>query len=120
MEFEVKDNQTLQKSIADFCRFLADFGISSDSIFDCRLVANELLGNVLRHAQSMARFIGEIEDGFVRLMVQQQTGAFIPPKTSTCSDVYEEGGRGLFLIDSVCEERITTNEGHILVRIKIR
>lgn len=119
MKFVVKDNQTLQKSVADFCRFLSDFGVSSDSIFDCRLVANELLGNVLRHAKAEASLHGNVQDGFVVLTVRSSV-PFIPPKTSVCSDVYAEHGRGLYLVDSVCAERITTEEGDILVRIKIR
>ncbi|MBQ7924053.1 MAG: ATP-binding protein [Clostridia bacterium] len=119
MEFEVKDYQTMQKSIADFCRFLTDFGLTPENIFDCRLVANELLGNVLRHAKAQASLHGKIENGFVVLTVRS-TAKFIPPKKSVCSDVYAEHGRGLYLVDSVCAERITTEDGDVLVRIKIR
>ncbi len=118
MQFEIHDYPTMQKSIADFCRFLADFGLSAERIFDCRLVANELIGNVLRHTPGKARLQGDIEDGFVVLTVRSSV-AFMPPKTSNCSDVYAEHGRGLFLVDSVCAERITTDEGDILVRIQI-
>ncbi len=118
MKFEIKDYQTMQKSIADFCRFLTDFGLSAETIFDCRLVANELIGNVLRHARGNADLQGCIEDGFVVLTVRSSS-KFIPPKISSCSDVYAEHGRGLFLVDSVCAERISMENGDILVRIKI-
>ncbi len=119
MQFEVRDYETMQRSIADFCRFLVDFGVSAERVFDCRLVANELLGNVLRHAKGQAHLTGRIEEGFVVLSVRSSE-RFIPPKGSVCSDVYAEHGRGLFLVDSVCAERITTEEGELLVRIKIR
>ncbi len=119
MQFEVRDYETMQKSIADFCRFLTGFGVSAEGIFDCRLVANELLGNVLRHAKGKANLSGRIEDGYVVLSVRSSV-SFVPPKESRCSDVYAEHGRGLFLVDSVCAERITTEEGETLVRIKIR
>lgn len=119
MKFEIKDNQTMQKSIADFCRFLLDFGLSAENIFDCRLVANELVGNVLRHAKAEASLQSEIKDGYVVLTVRS-SHKFIPPQTSVCSNVYAEHGRGLYLVDSVCTERTTTEDGDILVRIKIR
>lgn len=118
MKFEIKDYQTMQKSIADFCRFLSDFGLTAENVFDCRLVANELVGNILRHAKAEASLLGEIADGFVVLTVRSSS-PFTPPQTSVCSDVYAEHGRGLYLVDSVCAERIATADGGILVRIKI-
>ena len=119
MEFEIKDKETMQKSIADFCRFLSDFGLSAENVFDCRLVATELIGNVLRHAHGRASLKGNIEEDFVHLIVFS-SAPFIPPQKSTCSDVYAENGRGLFLVDNVCYERTITPDGGILVKIKIQ
>ena len=119
IKFEVRDNQTLQQSVAAFCRFLTDFGLSAENVFDCRLVANELLGNVLRHAKGTANMQSKIEDGFVVLQIRS-SAAYIPPQNSVCSDVYAEHGRGLFLVDSVCAERVTNADGVLTVRIKIK
>ena len=119
MEFEIKDNITMQKSIADFCRFLSDFGLSTENVFDCRLVANELIGNVLRHAKGQASLKSNIENGFVEMIVFSSV-PFTPPQKATCSDVYAENGRGLFLVDNVCFERTITPDGGILVKIKIK
>ncbi len=116
--FEVRDYETLQKSIVDFCRFLSDFGVSSEKIFDCRLVADELLGNVLRHTHGVARMHVAMEEGFVLLTICASAPS-TPPKTSVCSDVYAEHGRGLYLVDSVCAERIVKENGDVLVRIKM-
>ena len=119
MKFEIKDYQTLQTSLADFCRFLADLGVSKDGVFDCRLVATELLGNVLRHARATASMHAQLQGDVVELSILS-TNDYVPPKTSACSDVYAEHGRGLYLVDSVCIERTTTKDGALLVKIKIR
>ena len=119
MQFEIKDVQTMQTALAEFCRFLDESRVSPQSIFDSRLVATELVGNVLRHAGGMAWFMGEIKDGFVELRVRAER-PFIPPKTSQCSTVYSEHGRGLYLVDSVSAERITDENGVTVVKIVIR
>ncbi|MBQ8290950.1 MAG: hypothetical protein IJX88_00365 [Clostridia bacterium] len=118
MLFEVKDKETMQREIERFCRFLAQNQVPDERVFDSRLVVSELVGNVLCHAQSTARFHGEVKDGFVEVCVHSDK-LFVPPKTSRCAGVYEEHGRGLFLVDSVCAERTVTDEGAIRVRIRI-
>jgi anti-sigma regulatory factor (Ser/Thr protein kinase) len=119
MDLQVKDIQSLQLAVEKLCVFLSEQGVSSERIFDSRLVANELLGNVLQHGDKQAEFCYEINDGHVHITVRSKT-AFIPPKQSVCSSMYAEHGRGLFLVDSVCVERIVTEDGGIAVRIKIR
>ena len=119
MIFEVKNYAAMQDAISQFCRFLVSENVSSESVFDSRLVANELVSNVLRHSDGEAKLHGEVKDGFVELVIVS-TKKFVPPETPRCSDVYAEHGRGLYLVDSVCTERITTPDGGILVRIKRR
>ncbi|MBQ8323347.1 MAG: ATP-binding protein [Clostridia bacterium] len=118
MDFEVNDRKTMQAAIAALCRFLDEGGLSADRIFDSRLVASELLGNVFKHSDGIARLQGEIRDGFVEIAVWS-SAAFVPPELSRCSDVYAEHGRGLYLVDRICEERTATDEGEIVVRIRI-
>ena len=111
----IKDLQSATKALQ---RFLLDLGVNRDSVFDCKLVLNELVSNVLKHAKATATVQGRIIEGFGELKIYSET-AFIPPEISTCSDVYSENGRGLFLVDSVCATRENTADGAILVTIKI-
>ena len=118
MVYEIIDVETMQERILQFCEFLRAHNVSPDHIFDSRLVASELVGNVLKHARGVATLHGTVSDTFVEIHVTS-TEKFTPPPISRCSDAYCEHGRGLFLVDSVCEERITTENG-ILVKIRIR
>lgn len=117
LEMEVKTVESLQDLAEKMERFLVQKMVAPERVFDCRLVVNELIGNVFRHSQGVARLRVEIKNGFVELHVFS-TVAYIPPKTSRCSGVDAEGGRGLYLVDSVCDERILA-DGGILVRIKM-
>lgn len=119
MVFEVKNYAAMREAIESLCRFLSEQCVPSESVFDSKLVASELVGNVLRHSQGTATLCGEIKDGFVELHVLSDV-TFIPPIISQKAEVYAEQGRGLFLVDSVCHERKTSEEGGIFVRIKIR
>ena len=118
MHFEINDFETMQTAISTFCRFLTERGLPPERIFDSKLVASELLGNALKHADGVARLKGEIREEFIEIAVWSST-AFVPPKVSRCSDVYAEGGRGLYLVDRLCEKR-TAKNGEIVVHIRIK
>lgn len=118
MHFEVNNRQAVQEAIAALCRFLDNEGLPQERVFDSRLVASELLGNVFKHSDGVAKLNGSIQNGYVEITVWSSV-AFLPPKQSTCADVYAEHGRGLFLIDRVCEERRINDDGAIVVRIRI-
>ena len=118
MVFEIENEQSMQAAISEFCRFLATQNVSPESIFNSRLVATELLGNVFRHTNDKkAVFHGLLKDGVIELTVTSAS-AYTPPKTSRLPELFSEHGRGLYLVDSVCVERLVTAEGGILVRIK--
>ena len=119
MFFEMKDLATMKRAIDEFCEYLKNSNVPEPCVFDSKLVAHELLGNVFRHSDGIARLHGEIADGFISLKISS-TVAFEPPSTSRCSGVFEENGRGLFLVDRVCEERVYTSDGEIKVLIKIQ
>ena len=118
MNFEVNDREAMQQAITALCRFLGEKGLSSDRVFDSRLVASELLSNVFKHTDGVARLKSRVEDGFIEIAVWSSV-KFIPPKVTRCSEVYAEHGRGLFLVDRICEERKMTDEGEVVVRIRI-
>lgn len=115
----VENLSDLQGAIARLCEFLKEWNVPKDNIFDSKLVVSELVSNALKHTKGVASFESEVQDGFVRIKVSSSV-AFAPPEKSVCSDVYAEQGRGLFLIDSVCANRTTTEKGEIVVTIKIQ
>ena len=119
MVFEVVDITVLQTEAERFCRFLTERSVSKESVFNSRLVFNELVGNVLKHARGIATVHSEVKDGFVEVRVYSNK-RYIPPKTSSLVGVMEEHGRGLFLVDSVCEERTFTQDGAIYVKLRIQ
>ena len=117
MEMEIKTAEALQDASGRMERFLMEKSVSPERIFDCRLVVNELIGNVFRHSCGVARLRIQIKDGFVEVRVFSSV-EYLPPLESNCSEVYAENGRGLYLVDCICHERAYAN-GEILVRIKM-
>lgn len=118
MVFEIVSYESLKRAVDDFCAFLFSKNIPDERIFDSRLAAFELLGNVLQHSEGGAKFSATVEEEHIELKI---LGAkrYCPPEKGICAEVYSEHGRGLYLVDSVCTERIVTDDGGILVRIKI-
>jgi len=119
MIFEVENYAMMKQAIDSFCRFLGEENIPAESVFTSKLAATELVGNVLSHAQGKARLCGEIKDGCIHLTVFS-TPQFVPPKNSSRVDVFAEHGRGLFIVDEISAERTFTDDGGILVKIKIK
>ena len=119
MIFEIRNYQTLRSAVDALCEFLSSENVPEERIFDSKLVAYELLGNVLKHSEGGASLHGALKNGFVELKLIAQT-PFIPPKTAQCADIHAEHGRGIYLVDSLCAQRYITEDGHLLVRIKIK
>ena len=117
LRFEVKTVVELQNAAQIFCRHLEENSVPQDKVYDCRLVVNELVGNVLRHSSGVATFHGVVEGNRVEIVVQS-TQVFIPPTKSECSPDTAEGGRGLFLVDRVSVSRTVTPNGEIKVIIQ--
>ena len=118
MIFEIENYQTLKRAVEELCDFLFDNDVPVDKVFDSKLAMYELLGNVLKHSGGSAKLQGGLSDGFVELKILSER-IFCPPEQGTCSDVYSEHGRGLFLVDSVCTERVFHDDGSIVIKIKI-
>ncbi len=119
MVFEINDYQTLKISLDSFCDFLKENDVPVDCIFDSKLVITELIGNILKYNQSQAKFCGEVKDGFVQLEIYTSNAYKIPDKT-VCAGLFAEHGRGLFLVDKICEKRSQNNDGTIFIRIRIK
>ena len=117
MVYQVDDYASLRRSVEELCAFLSAQKVSPEGVFDCKLVAFELLGNVLRHTQGGAKFHGQVRDGFVELKILAAQPFFT--EEVSCSGVDAENGRGLFLVENVCAERSLGEDGSLIVRIKM-
>ena len=116
---EIENYELLRDATEEFCGFLSHANVPTERIFDSKLVVYELLGNVLKHSDGKASLCYEIIDGFVEVKIFSSV-PYEPPKRSQCVDVYSEHGRGIFLVDSLCHERSFTEDGSLIVRIKIK
>lgn len=117
MIIEVKNYQSMHAAIADLCAFLQSQKVSENALFHSKLVASELLGNVLLHSGGSATLRGVLNNGFIELTVVS-TVKYTPPEKSVRADVYAEHGRGLYLIDAVSVERWVNENGDIVVKIE--
>ena len=119
MVFEIKNYATLKSAVEELCEFLALHEIADERIFDSKLVVYELLGNVLKHSVGGAKLAMELLQEYVELKVLADK-IFCPPEKGVCAEIFSEHGRGIFLVDSVSAERTFTEDGGIVVRIKIK
>lgn len=117
MKFEVGDFEMMETALHALCEFLAQQNIADDTVFDSRLISCELLSNVLQHSKGRAFFSGVIAGEYIEIQVDS-TERYLPPEYTTCSDVYADSGRGLFLVDSLSDRRENTAAGGIKVYIK--
>ena len=116
MTYEIINYETLRRAVDELCDFLFAQNVRADSVFDSRLVAYEMLGNVIKHADGNAKLDFGVTPEFVELKIVTAE-IFFPVKRENCSDVYAESGRGIYLVDRMAE-RFLTDDGGILIRIK--
>lgn len=117
--FKIENYGSLNSAVEALCAYLYEASVSPEKVFDSKLVAYELLANVLKHTKDTATFSGWIEDGCVRLKVVSKR-AFCPQEKGSCPDVFAENGRGWFLVDNVCQERFLEKDGALIVKIRIQ
>lgn len=118
MKIEVENRLMLKSALYALCEFLTDNGVSKERVFDSKLIASELVGNIFTHSTGKASMEIELLDGFVELEIGS-TAPFTPPKETKLVEVLSEHGRGLYLVDALCYERLQTEDGTMKVRIKI-
>lgn len=117
MYFEIDDYNALRAALKEMCLALSR-ELTADDVFESKLVADELLSNVLQHGGGRARFLVEREGDELRMCVKGEN-AYRPPEESFCADVLSERGRGLFLIDSYCVRREYDEADGIRVYLKL-
>ncbi len=119
MFFQVDDFNALHSALARMCAALQAEAVSEDAVFNCRLVANELLVNALEYGGGSAAFSVRREGDTLRISVRSAV-AFRPPETPVCSDLTAERGRGLFLVDALSEAREYSEREGICVVVRLK
>lgn len=118
MFFEIDDYNALKAALDKMCASFRDEAIPEGAVFDCKLVARELLSNALRYGGGSATLTFERSGDEIRISVKSAV-EFEPPKTSVCSDVTAERGRGLYLVDALSAARLYSEEQGICVVVRI-
>ncbi len=118
MYFKIDNFNALRIALQKMCERFSDEAVPEDIIFNSKLVADELLSNVLQHESGPAHFIAEISDGEITLSVRG-SGLFCPPEKSVLAEVNAECGRGLYLVDAIAEGRRYSEEFGTSVVIRI-
>lgn len=117
MIFQIDGYNALKMALNKMCRALEE-DVPEGAVFNCKLVASELLSNALHYGGGSARFTVERCGDLVKITVKSAVD-FCPPAVSVCSALDEERGRGLFLVDSVSEARFYSKEEGISVTVRI-
>lgn len=118
MVYEIHDYDGFKKAIDEICSVLSSHAISSEKVYDCRLISHELIANVLQHSGGSARLQVAVEEVYVLICVKAER-THCPPQKGECPDVSAERGRGIYLVDSVSAERTFTQDGEIIVKVSI-
>ncbi len=119
MWFEIKNYEEFKAAVEELCAFLTAQEIPTERVFDSKLIVHELIGNVLQHSGCGAKLRAELTEEFIGITVRGEK-AYKPPKEGALPPCFAERGRGLYLVDALSAERIFTEEGDILVRIRIK
>ena len=115
-KYLITDELSLDEAIAALHNDLTEAGLDENCLFDCKLVFSELASNIVKHTKQG----GEIRTEFFEERIEITTigSHFYWPKGKKCSSVYEESGRGLFLIDRIGFKRENTDDGVKVVLIR--
>ena len=113
MNFVIDNFDALKTALGAMCAELD--GLSENFKFNGKLVAMELVSNVLQHGGGRAYFSYTLSQEGLRISVQGEH-LFRPPERSTLADVDAESGRGLYLVDSIVDRReYNAREGIVVV-----
>ncbi len=114
MRFEIDSYASLRGALRTICEGMG--GVSESALFDCKLVIDELVSNVLQHGGGRAYLSVERQER-IRISVRGEN-AFRPPERSVLSPLNAERGRGLYLVDALVLSRTYSEEEGIVVLIE--
>lgn len=111
--FKVDDLKNMNAQLRAFAEFLRSQNIADEDIFFSRLASCELITNVIRHSGEAAEFCGELMVDRIAITVTAkcQQGLNLTPEAP---DVFAEGGRGLYIVNSISLNGIERGEGGAL------
>lgn len=118
MNCVIEDFNALKEALHRMCLQFAARNIPEEVVFNSKLIADELLSNVLQHGGGKAFFTATLEGNEIKICVRGSEN-FRPPERSALADVFAERGRGLFLVDSYCTRREFSETDGIRVFIQI-
>lgn len=119
MYFEIDSFNALREALNTLCTGLMQQHVPQDTVYDSKLVADELLSNALRHGGGKAFFSVDVDGDSISLSVRS-LHAFRPPDESILVGKEAESGRGLYLIDTIAETRRYSEDRGTSVIIRIR
>ncbi len=117
INFKVDNLIYMNAALQDFSDYLREQNVAEDDVFDSRLVSCELITNVIRHLGESAFFSGELCGDGIRIRVWSQSSGGVTLKP-TLPDVFAESGRGLYIVNSICDGDIKVVGNEIVVYIK--
>lgn len=119
MAYEVYNHDSLKAAVDNVCDFLLARAVAKEKIFDCKLVAYELLANTLEHSGGKAWLEVGLEQENIHITVRAER-VYCPPKRGALPALDAERGRGLYLVDSLSIERTFTENSEIKVVISAK
>ena len=119
MYFEIDNYNALREALHTLCSGLVQRDVPPETVYDSKLVADELLSNALRHGVGKAFFSVAVEGDVISLSVRS-LHAFRPPDESILVSLESESGRGLYLVDRIVETRGYSEEAGTSVIIRIK
>ncbi len=117
MDFIIENFQTMHAALKEMCADFMRESVSEEAVFNSKLVASELLSNVLQHGGARAFFRVILTQDRIILFVRGEND-FCPPKESVCASVDDACGRGLYLVDALCMQRDYSKENGIRVELR--
>ena len=119
MRFVMYDYASFKTAMDNLRLFLLENALSQECIFNSKLIATELLGNVLQHSDGKASITVDVEDEVVVLQILSEK-PFLPtlPKTLKKPEVSAERGRGLYLVDCLSVDWIVGENGTMVIKVK--
>ena len=116
--FAVDNLINMDSALQSFLDFLKSENVAEDDVFDCRLVSCELITNVVRHCGEMAVFKGEICGDRIVIAVSSKSSGKVNLQPEL-PDVFAESGRGLYIINAICNGDMRIDGNEIKVNIKM-
>lgn len=120
ISFKVDDLKFMNAELKTFLDFLEDEEVCEDGVFDSRLVACELITNVLRHEGETALFSGALCGDRVEIFVSSEGGGASFSVRATLPDVFAESGRGLYIINALCDGKVTLENGGVKAEVTVK